>query len=181
MNLPKRIIVNGEVYVQAAPMGQKPGAHKHVRMTQPQKRTFIQKLKKMKGKGKTKKLLSMSSPKWMMTKGTGARKGCWEVTFLYQNSKGHKFAMTRCVGYNKMRKPRMQKQGNKYKAVFPNPPKPVTKPKSQKSKRPTYAHLEVDRTAVCPQCTKAMIYDDGRDAWRCSFCGYLGENAPASV
>jgi predicted RNA-binding Zn-ribbon protein involved in translation (DUF1610 family) len=30
----------------------------------------------------------------------------------------------------------------------------------------------------CPKCGENMIYDDGRDAYVCKKCGYIGPNGP---
>lgn len=33
----------------------------------------------------------------------------------------------------------------------------------------------------CPNCGAVMVYDDGRDAYRCEVCGVVGGNGPAKV
>ncbi len=36
-------------------------------------------------------------------------------------------------------------------------------------------------SAVCPDCGAEMVYDDGRDAYTCPECGYIGPNGPIEV
>ena len=35
------------------------------------------------------------------------------------------------------------------------------------------------KNSICPKCNAAMVYDDGRDAYVCRDCGYVGPNGPA--
>lgn len=98
----------GTLYVEAA---QK---NPHRPMTSTERTRMRQTLK---NRRPTKKVLqSFSAPTWRTIRGKN-HKGCWEVTFTYKlmggASNGKSSNFTRCVGFDKSKKPQLKKSPQK--------------------------------------------------------------------